>query len=74
MHYALVNTENNIVENVIDLEEGAVWSPPQGHIIVPYERGVSPGATWNGTEFIPVPPVIDTSLENISGGPPNVII
>ena len=73
MHYALVNTETNIVENVIELEEGAVWSPPQGHIIVSYETGVSPGATWNGTEFIPVPPPPPPPVETISDGVQNVI-
>lgn len=76
MHYALVNTETNIVENVIELEEGAVWSPPQGHIIVSYETGVSPGATWNGTEFIPVPlPPAPPELpvELFSDGVQNVI-
>jgi len=73
MHYALVNTKTNIVENVIELEEGAVWSPPQDHIIVSYETGVSPGATWNGTEFIPVPPPPPPPVETISNGVQNVI-
>lgn len=73
MHYALVNTETNIVENIIELEEDAVWSPPQGHIIVPYETGVSPGATWNGTEFIPVLPPSPPPVEPVSDGIQNVI-
>lgn len=73
MHFALVNTETNVVENVIDLEDGAIWSPPQGHIIVPYETGVSPGATWNGTEFIPVPPPPPPAIEPVSDGIQNVI-
>ena len=73
MRYALVNTETNIVENIIELEEGAIWSPPQGNIVVPYETGVSPGATWNGTEFIPVPPPLPPLVEPVSDGIQNVI-
>ena len=70
MNYALVNTENNIVENLIVLEEGAVWSPPQGHIIVAYEQGVILGSTWNGSEFVAPAP---RPVENISDGVQNVI-
>ena len=76
MRYALVNTETNIVENMIELEEGAVWSPPQGHIIVPYETAVGFGDTWNGTEFIPAPkPFVppEPPVEPFSEGVQNVI-
>lgn len=70
MKHALINTENNIVENIIVLEEGAVWTPPQGYIVVPYTNSVSPGDTWDGTNFIPLPP---PPVETVSDGVQNVI-
>ena len=74
MNYAVINTETNIVQNIIALEEGAEWSPPQGHFIVPYTTAVSPGDTWNGAEFIPQPPPpVETIVETTPGSTPNVI-
>lgn len=66
MHYALVNTENNIVENVIVLEEGAVWSSPSGFICVPLADQFGMGDTWDGAQFIKqLPPVADSISEGV---------
>jgi hypothetical protein len=73
MHYAVVNTENNIVENLIVLEEGAIWAPPHGRIVIPYVKSVSPGDTWDGTNFIAQTPPPPVSVEAISVGVQNVI-
>jgi hypothetical protein len=62
MNYALVNTANNIVENVIALEEGAEWSPPSGCTIVLIVGTVSIGDTWDGTQFIRQPPPVGDSI------------
>ena len=66
MHYALVNIENNIVENVIVLEDGVVWSPPNGFIHVPLANSFGVGDTWDGSQFIKqLPPVPDSISEGV---------
>ena len=71
MNYALVNTANNIVENIIVLEEGAVWSPPLGFIHVPIPAEFIMGDTWDGTQFIkqlpPTPPSISVGIQDVIG-------
>lgn len=71
MNYALVNIENNIVENVIVLEEGAVWSPPNGFIHVPLVDPFGIGDTWDGNQFIrqlpPVAPSISEGVQDVIG-------
>lgn len=72
MDYAVVNTTNNIVENVISLEEGSVWTPPQGFISVPLTGMFGINDTWDGTNFIRFVPPVEV-VENISAGVQNVI-
>lgn len=67
MNYALVNTANNIVENVIVLEDGAEWSPPEGFTVVPLIEGFTLGDSWDGSQFT------KREIESISEGVQDVI-
>ncbi|GAI66609.1 unnamed protein product [marine sediment metagenome] len=58
MRKAVVRDSDGFVQNVIEIEEGAKWEPPEGCILVDAEGGGSPGDTWDGEKFIrpPEPP------------------
>ncbi len=51
---ALIEIATGKVVNVIELEDGANWQPPAGHY-VQEALNASPGDTWDGTKFVPVP-------------------
>jgi len=52
---ALLRTEDDTVVNLIEVEEGANWSPPDGHTTVP-AGNAGKGDTYDGRKFIPKPP------------------
>lgn len=52
MLYALVNKQTNVIENVIVLDEGAVWAPPESVLVVRIKNGFGIGDTWDGSQFI----------------------
>lgn len=70
MNYALVNSESGVVENVIILEEGAQWTPPDGMNLVLLQGEFGIGDTWDGSQFIRAPePVSDSEeIQPISNG------
>lgn len=69
MEYALVNTETNLVDNVIVLEDGAEWAPPENFVLVPLQPNAGIGDTWDGTSFIkPPPPPEEEVVQPISTG------
>lgn len=48
---------NNVVVNIIVLDEGAIWTPPDGYIIG--VDGGPMGWIWDGIEYInPDPPIL----------------
>lgn len=59
MRKAVVGLASGKVVNVIEIEEGAKWSPPEGCALM---DGGEIGDTWDGKKFIkpeiaePVPP------------------
>lgn len=71
MNYALVNTSNNTVENVIVLEDSAAWSPPDGFIVVPLIDNFTIGDTWDGSQFgknqFILPESISEGVQNVIG-------
>jgi hypothetical protein len=75
MIYAVINNQTNIVENTVVLNEGAVWSPPEGYYIVDI-TGTEVGNDWiynpQTNEWTP-PPNPEPSIEETSGSAPNVI-
>ena len=52
--YALIDDATKIVRNVIELEEGADWSPPPGQTLVKSDVA-SPGDTYASRKFVPAP-------------------
>lgn len=56
MRKALVSSTDDVV-NVIEIEEGANWSPPPDHTVVDIvEENVSPGDRYVDGVFIPAEP------------------
>ena len=55
MRKALTRDFDGLVVNVIEIEDGANWTPPVGHYL--RDAGnASPGDTWDGTKYVPKPP------------------
>lgn len=73
-HKCLLDSATKVVVNVIELEDGAVWTAPEGTELAPQHDG-NMLDTWDGTQFIP--PVYEIvqgqDLETMSGSAPNVI-
>lgn len=69
----ILDSATKVVVNVILLEDGAKWMPPEGQELAPQHDG-NIGDTWDGTRFVPPPPPVEgvTTLDN-AGSQPNVI-
>lgn len=50
--YALVGNDG-VVDNVVEWDGQADWSPPQGQDAVPAPAAVSPGWRLDGGEWLP---------------------
>jgi len=57
MRKAVVKKSNGLVENVIEIKEGAKWKPPRGCYLID-AVDASPGDTWDGTKFVKPEPEI----------------
>lgn len=56
MRKSVARQATGLIINVIQIEDGAIWSPPKGCILM---DGGEIGDTWDGTHFIkPIPPVL----------------
>ncbi len=73
-HKCLLDSATKVVVNVIELEDGAVWTAPEGTELAPQHDG-GIGDTWDGTQFVkPVVEIVEgQDLETMSGSVPNVI-
>ena len=52
--YALINDATKVVVNVIELEVGANWAPPEGHSVVKSNKA-GPGDTYVNRKFVKAP-------------------
>lgn len=41
-----------MVTNIIEIEEGANWLPPEGHYL---QDGGKKGQKWDGTKYVDIP-------------------
>jgi hypothetical protein len=56
MNKALVDTQTNLVDNVIVAPEpGSTWTPPEGHIVVDLVGEAGIGWKYIDGQFIPPP-------------------
>lgn len=63
MRKALVYKATGVVVNVIELNEGSKWTPPDGMEVID-GTSAGPGDTWDGEKFIkptPTPPPPDVN-------------
>ena len=56
MRYALINNETNVVENVIELEDGHKWKCPENYRVEPTDEHTI-NDQHDGEKFIAVPRV-----------------
>jgi hypothetical protein len=57
---------NGFVENVIEIEDDANWSPPDGCYLINALDSGSPGDTWDGTKFITPAPIITKPTRDLA--------
>lgn len=69
----VLDSATKVVANVILLEDGVEWTPPEGQELAPQHDG-NIGDTWDGSSFVspPATPVSAGSLD-ANGAQPNVI-
>lgn len=65
--YAIIEDATKKVANIIELKDGAKWSPPSGH--TPVQSDIAgPGDTYDGSKFTPevVVPVVNKLAEQLN--------
>ena len=50
--YALIITASGLVDNVIEYDGSAPFTPPSGQELRVATNDAEPGGTWNGSEFV----------------------
>ena len=63
-NYAVINSDTNICDNVIVLDEGSTWTPPADHYIVNIDEGQG-GIFWHydpATQVWTAPPSVTASF------------
>lgn len=68
----ILDSATKVVVNVILLEDGVEWSPPEGQEIAPSSDG-SIGDTWDGEKFVAPPMPVQSDPLEADGTAPNVI-
>lgn len=66
-HKCLLDSTSKVVVNVIELEDGAVWTPPAGMELAPQHDG-GIGDTWDGTQFVKPPVPVDETVQPLTTG------
>ena len=66
--YAVINSNTNICDNIIVLDEGSPWTPPAGHYIVNIDEGQG-GIFWSYdpvTQVWTAPPELETAVNEVT--------
>ena len=61
--YALVITATGAVDNVIEYDGSAPFTPPTGMELREADNNAEPGGTWNGSAFVRAPVVEPTRTQ-----------
>jgi hypothetical protein len=63
----LLDSATKVVINAVELEDGAVWTPPAGTELAPQHDG-GIGDTWDGVQFVKPPEPVDETVQPLSTG------
>ena len=61
--YALIITATGAVDNVIEYDGSAPFTPPTGQELRGATNDAEPGGTWNGSAFVRAPVVAETRTQ-----------
>jgi hypothetical protein len=61
--YALIITASGLVDNVIEYDGSAPFTPPTGQELRLATANAEPGGTWNGSAFVRAPTVAPTRTQ-----------
>ena len=65
--YALIITATGVVDNVIEYDGSAPFTPPTGQELREADNNAEPGGSWNGSEFVRAPVVEPTRTQILMG-------
>ena len=65
--YALIITATGAVDNVIEYDGSAPFTPPTGQELRVAGENAEPGGTWNGSAFVRAPVVSPTRTQVLMG-------
>ena len=65
--YALIITATGAVDNVIEYDGSAPFTPPTGMELRVADGNAEPGGTWNGSAFVRAPVVEPTRTQILMG-------
>jgi hypothetical protein len=65
--YALIITASGVVDNVIEYDGSAPFTPPTGQELRVATNDAEPGGTWNGSAFVRAPVVAPTRTQVLMG-------
>jgi len=61
--YALIISATGVVDNVIEYDGSAPFTPPTGQELRLATDSAEPGGTWNGSAFVRAPAYVPTRTE-----------
>jgi len=65
--YALIITATGAVDNVIEYDGSAPFTPPTGQELRVADANAEPGGSWNGSEFVRAPVIPPTRTQVLMG-------
>jgi len=65
--YALIITASGLVDNVIEYDGSAPFTPPTGQELRVADANAEPGGSWNGSAFVRAPTVAPTRTQVLMG-------